>query len=205
MAIPRITAVRSDDMKKPLMKQRADKADRRSPGLLRIAALLSVPLLAFSLSGCVPKAMYDKDVKKANANLIIARERIQELEAAYEAQARDKGRTVSVLTDRYIELQEQNKGMTRRLNSFRDELLNLQRDIAELKLVITRNMEKIRSSMANEMLIKLIDMEHNVGVLLKKEAEPEPLPADVLKDIERAREMEKKSVQQPQGGEKAPE
>ena len=106
----------------------------------------------------------------------------QESEGIYdklEAQSSDRSLTLNKLTTRYMHLQKNHAKLKGKFNHFDEDLNAFSHDIAELKLVISKNMDKIKSSMANEMLIKIIDMQFRIKELRKKEAEELPqLPVD---------------------------
>jgi len=89
----------------------------------------------------------------------------QEL-AKYDKRLRDKNDTVVKLTERYMALQERHAVAQGKLDSLKDDLDTLLKDIAELKMVVFHN---VKGSEGNEMIIKLMEMQHRVKTLLRNE------------------------------------
>jgi chromosome segregation ATPase len=135
--------------------------------------LAIIPIMLI-VSGCVSKRTYDRDIARLTSQLQAERGETGSSMTSIESRLVDKSRTLAELTDRYIKLQAEKKRASQRLNTFRGDIEELQRDISELKLVVGKNVEKFPSTTANEMLIKLIDMEYRVQELLRKEAEEAP-------------------------------
>jgi septal ring factor EnvC (AmiA/AmiB activator) len=125
---------------------------------------------ALLLSGCVSKSTYDRDVAALLNQL--AKERGTKASSinAMETQVKTKAGSLTRLTDKYMQLEREHMLTKERLSSFRDDLENLRKDVAELKLVVSTNIDKLRSTMANELLIKIIDMEYRVEELLRIES-----------------------------------
>ncbi|HLC19225.1 MAG TPA: hypothetical protein VJM57_09465 [Thermodesulfobacteriota bacterium] len=115
-------------------------------------------------AGCVSKGSYLSLEQK------LVEERAARIanQKALEAKLDDKSNTINELTERYMAIQKEKEGSRAWINGFRGELESLSRDLAELKLVISSNIEEMKTTMANEMLIKIIDMENRIGEMLKK-------------------------------------
>jgi len=143
----------------------------RRPAFIQV--FLFIPL-ALVFAGCVSKSTYDRDVARLTRQLQAERGETGSTMTSLEARLADKSATLTRLTESYIQLQAESKRGSERLNRFRADLEELQRDISEVKLVVGKNVEKFPSTTANEILIKLIDMEYRVQVLIKKEAEEAP-------------------------------
>ncbi len=131
---------------------------------------------ALSLSGCVSKRTYDRDVAALLNKLAKAQGTTASSINAMKMKMKNKASSLTRLTEKYMELEQEHMRTKERLSSFRDDLENLRKDIAELKLVVSTNIDKLRSTMANELLIKIIDMEYRVQELLKKESQPPSPP-----------------------------
>ncbi len=144
----------------------------KKPALL---LLLLVPTLAFS--GCISRSTYNRDMAKLLNKIAVGQQEYEKMANNLEAGGRDRAETLNKLTLRYMKLQKNHSKLLRRYNNFDNDLNEFAHDLSELKLVVNKNIDKIISSMANEMLIKIIDMEFRVNELRKKDAEElPPLP-----------------------------
>lgn len=130
---------------------------------LNISAIIITALL---LPGCVSRTTYDRDV----GTLLTKIQKLKSDHAlevrALESKIHERGRSLNELTTRYMSLQEDNVQAQIKLGSLRGDLETLSKDVAELKLVIFTN---VKGSEANEMMIKLIDMQNRIQILLEKE------------------------------------
>jgi peptidoglycan hydrolase CwlO-like protein len=142
----------------------------------RVLTVLAL-LIALALSGCVSKRSYDRDVSSLLNKLEQDKGRSANSMEIMESKVKSKAAVLSTLTGKYTTLEKDYIRARERLNSFNSDLQSLKKDIAELKLVVSINIDKLRSTVANEMLIKIIDMEYRIGELLKKESEPVPEPS----------------------------
>ncbi len=133
--------------------------------------------VVMALSGCVSKRTYDRDVTALLNKL--EKGQGNSVDSMQSMQVKMHSKTVSLkrLTNRYSLLEKDYVRASERLNSFGSDLQDLKKDIAELKFVISINIDKLKSTVANEMLIKIIDMEYRIDELLKKESEPLPAPS----------------------------
>jgi septal ring factor EnvC (AmiA/AmiB activator) len=138
--------------------------------LNRIITVLTLGT-ALLLSGCVSKSTYDRDVAALLNKLAKNQGTTASSIDAMETRMKIKASSLTRLTEKYMVLEKEHMRTMERLSSFRDDLENLRKDIAELKLVVSTNIDKLRSTMANELLIKIIDMEYRVQELLRKESE----------------------------------
>lgn len=129
---------------------------------------ISVPAisLVFFLSGCVPKSLYDRDITLLRIKMMEQKAQSDAAIRSMEAKLQERSKTLGDITGRYIELEKEKNRSQTRLNSLKGDMESLLKDIAELKLVILAN---IKGTTANEMLIKLLDMEQKVRVLLGNE------------------------------------
>jgi hypothetical protein len=141
----------------------------------RMCLLLLVLIPVMALPGCISRSTYNRDMSKLLNKIKLDKQESEGIYDKLEAQNVDRSITLNKLTTRYIQLQKNHSRLQSRFNHFDKDLNAFSHDIAELKLVISKNMDKIRSSMANEMLIKIIDMEFRIEELRKKEAEELPL------------------------------
>lgn len=132
--------------------------------------------VALALSGCVSKRTYDRDVTALLNKLEMGEDISAVSRQSLQTKVHSKSISLNKLTNKYTLLEKDYIRTSERLNSFGNDLQNLKKDIAELKLVISINIDKLQSTVANEMLIKIIDMEYRVDELLEKESEPLPAP-----------------------------
>lgn len=120
-----------------------------------------LPLL---LTGCfVSKKDYDNNINRLANEL--RNERIEHAATvkALEIKLQERGKSLNELTARYMELVKEKEQSQLVFNGLKGELDVLLRDIAELRLVIFTN---VKGMEANEMMIKLIDMQNRVQVLI---------------------------------------
>lgn len=130
--------------------------------------------IALALSGCVSKRTYDRDVTALLNKLEMGEGISATSMRSLKTTVHSKSISLSKLTNKYTLLEKDYVRASERLNSFGKDLQTLKKDIAELKLVISINIDKLQSTVANEMLIKIIDMEYRIDELLEKESEPLP-------------------------------
>jgi ERCC4-related helicase len=137
------------------------------------ATLLALPLL---VQGCVSRSSYNDNVNSLMRKMDAERARNLETERALEIKAQERGRTLSELTTRYIELKAQQDYSQAKLGRLQSDLEGLLRDMSEMKLVIFTN---FKGSEANEMMLKLNSMQKTVQEILRKSTEAMPAPAAV--------------------------
>lgn len=147
----------------------------RSSLILKTVPLTAV--LAASLSGCVSKATYDQDISTLLIKL--QRERADNAQnvKALEIKLQERGKSLSEITNRLIMLQKEREQSYGKISHFRADIEAIQRDLAELKLVIFTN---VKGSEGNEMIIKIIDMQHRIQTILGAEKDistPAAVPA----------------------------
>jgi hypothetical protein len=141
----------------------------------RILALLALSVV-LALSGCVSKRTYDRDVTALLNKIEQGKGQSASSIGGMKSRLDTKNASLSLLTNKYIMLEKDYIRVKKRLNTFDSDLQSFKKDIAELRLVVSTNIDKLRSTVANEMLIKIIDMEYRVDELLKKESQPIPEP-----------------------------
>lgn len=137
---------------------------KKSSGML-ILSLLSLTILS---SGCVSRRAYDE-----NVSILIQRLNNQKADhnaevRSLELKVQERGRSLSDITNRYMELKQQNDYSQSKLNNFQKDMDALLTDMAELKLVIFTN---FKGSEANEMMLKITNMQKRIQELLKKSNE----------------------------------
>jgi len=131
------------------------------------AAIIAATLpLAMTSGGCISRGAYQENMAKM-ANKLQAEKiaHAKELEK-YEQKMREKNDTIAKLTERFMALQETNAESKAKLDSLKGDLEALLRDMAELKMVVFHN---VKGSEGNEMIIKLMEMQHRVKNLLRNE------------------------------------
>jgi hypothetical protein len=139
--------------------------------IILAASLLALPLL---IQGCVSRSSYNENVNSLLQKMDAERVRNAETERALEIKVQERGRTLSELTSRYIELKAQQDYSQAKLGRLQSDLEGLLRDMSEMKLVIFTN---FKGSEANEMMLKLNSMQKTVQEILKKSTEAMPTPA----------------------------
>jgi len=138
--------------------------------------LIATGLMAASIavSGCVSRSAYNESVDILMKKMQKERAESQSQQRALEIKVQERGRTLSELTARYIDLKAQNDYSQTKLGRLKNDLERLLRDMAEMKLVIFTN---FKGSEANEMMLKLNSMQKTVQEILKKSSEAMPAPA----------------------------
>ncbi len=133
-----------------------------------IYAILSGLLLCLALPGCVSRSAYDQNMSAVLRKLQVERAEKNEAVQKLEQKVQDRGKSLNELTARYMDLQKEHEKSQVRLNRFKSDLEVLLRDMAELKMVIFTN---VKGTQANEMMIKLMEMQNRVQLILGKAAE----------------------------------
>ena len=124
------------------------------------------------ISGCigfVRESEYDRNMGELTRQLKIERAASASMAADYEHKLLDKSRTLTVLTERYMEMQKENENLQIWKGGFTRELETLAKDVAELKLVITKNLDNTSAFPITPLLMKVIDMEYRLNELRKKQ------------------------------------
>lgn len=133
--------------------------------------LLALPLLS---SGCVSRSAYDENINLLLQKMKNERAESQSTARALEIKVQERGKTLSELTSRYINLKAQQDYNQAKLGRLQKDLEGLLRDMSEMKLVIFTN---FKGSEATEMMLKLNSMQKTVQEILKKSNEAMPAPA----------------------------
>lgn len=138
----------------------------------RTTILISALIMPVLFMGCgVSRRTYDTNMAMVIDELNQERTARNTANHALELKVNERGRTLSELTGRYMSLKEQNDFNQAKLGRLKGDLDRLLRDFSELKLVIFAN---FKGAQANEMLLKLNEMQRTVQELLKKSAEELP-------------------------------
>lgn len=130
--------------------------------------LLALPLMS---SGCVSRSAYNDNVNALMQKMQRERAESQSNARTLEIKVQERGKTLSELTQRYIELKSQHDYSQAKLGRLQSDLEGLKRDMAEMKLVIFTN---FKGSEANEMMLKLNAMQKTVQEILRKSNEAMP-------------------------------
>lgn len=143
-------------------------------------ALLSIPVIA---AGCVSKGAYNENVALLLKKIEAERAERSSAMRALEIKIQERGKTLSELTTRYIELKAQQDYSQAKLARLQGDLEGLLSSMSEMKLVIFTN---FKGSEANELMLKLNSMQKTVQEILKKsnEAMPEPPPLPEATPVE---------------------
>ncbi|MBI5598302.1 MAG: hypothetical protein HY890_01020 [Deltaproteobacteria bacterium] len=134
--------------------------------MTRYLSLLAVFMLAVS-AGCVSRGAYEENIGVMSIKLQAEKVARATDVKSLEQRLAERGKTLSELTDRYIRLKTEKDSAQAKLDGLKADLDALMMDMAELKLVVFTNM---RGSEANEMVMKLNNMQKRVDKLLVKEA-----------------------------------
>src|SRR4030067_806153 len=148
-----------------------DRFMLRNGKIIFAAGLLALPILA---QGCISRGAYDENMSLLMQKM--HRERVENAatERALEIKVQERGKTLSELTTRYIDLKAQQDYSQAKLGRLQSDLEGLLSDMSEMKLVIFTN---FKGSEANEMMLKLNSMQKTVQEILKKSSEPMTAPA----------------------------
>lgn len=131
------------------------------------AAIIAVALpMVVASGGCISLGAYQQNMAQLAGQLQNERAAHAEDIEKYDARLRDKNDTVVKLTERFMALQKKNADSQAKLDSLKNDLETLLRDMAELKMVVFHN---VKGSEGNEMIIKLMEMQHRVKNLLRSE------------------------------------
>lgn len=134
---------------------------------LALSLVLSFPFFY----GCVSRSAYQAEMYRMTEKLKEEKRDHAFDVKSLETKLSDKNKSLSELTNRYMEIEKQNQEFRKKLGYLRGDIEALLKDIAELKLVVFTN---VKGSEGNEMMIKLIDMQQRLqGLLLKEKLEQE--------------------------------
>lgn len=139
-------------------------------GKFILAAALLLPLFA---QGCVSRGAYHENVNALLQKLERERAENAASERALQIKVQERGKTLSELTARYIDLKAQQDYSQAKLARLQGDLEGLLSDMAEMKLVIFTNFKGME---ANEMMLKLNSMQKTVQEILRKSNEPMAAP-----------------------------
>lgn len=142
--------------------------------------LLALPVLAV---GCVSRGAYDENVSLLLQKIEAERAERMSTMRALEIKIQERGKTLSELTTRYIDLKAQQDYSQAKLARLQGDLEGLLSSMSEMKLVIFTN---FKGSEANELMLKLNSMQKTVQEILKKsnEAMPESAPLPEATPVE---------------------
>ena len=139
--------------------------------------LLALPVLA---QGCVSRGSYNENMAVLLHKMTAERAENAAAQRSLEIKVQERGKTLSELTTRYIDLKAQQDYSQAKLARLQSDLEGLLSSMSEMKLVIFTN---FKGSEANEMMLKLNSMQKTVQEILKKSNEPmpeaPPLPAAI--------------------------
>lgn len=160
------------------------------------AFLLSALVMPAFVLGCgISRRDYDTNMAMVLSELEQERAARIVLQRAYEVKVHERGRTLSEITERYMAVKEQNDFNKAKLGRLNGDLERLLRDFSELKLVIFAN---FKGAQANEMILKLNEMQRTVQELLKKSKEQMPVPPQAAPSVPAEQEQPAASPQQVQ-------
>ena len=124
------------------------------------------------LPGCVSRGAYDADIARLAARLQQERADHAATVKALEIKLKERAKSLSELTDRYMVLQHERAQY--QLPGLKKDLEILLMDLDELGLVVTSN---LKGSEGKEMLMKINDMHKRISTVLDRESKAlPPLP-----------------------------
>lgn len=132
--------------------------------LLLVIAVSSLSLTA--LSGCVSLSAYEEDVAKLTIALQNEKAARVEAERKSDYRGQERGKSLSEMTNKYIELQKSYELVQIKVLRLKGDFEKLLHDVDELKLVVHTN---VKGSAGSELMIKLLDMENRLNILLDRE------------------------------------
>ncbi len=133
-----------------------------------IYALVTGLLASSVLPGCVSRSAYERNMTAVMRTMETERREKNEAIAKLELKVQDRGRSLNELTAKYMDLQKEHEKSQIRFHRLKTDLDALLRDMAELKMVVFAN---VKGTQANEMMIKLMEMQNRIQLMLGKAAE----------------------------------
>ncbi|MBI5643213.1 MAG: hypothetical protein HY954_07035 [Deltaproteobacteria bacterium] len=122
--------------------------------------------LAFSMQGCVSRSAYEENMQVMSERLRAEKTANASAVKSLETRVQERGKTLSELTARYMQLKEDKDSAQAKLDRLQNDFEALLKDMAELKLVIFTN---VKGSASNEMMMKINNMQNRVQKLINKE------------------------------------
>lgn len=135
-----------------------------SASLCGKAAALAL-IAGIFLSGCVSRGAYDADIARLASKLQQERADHAATVKALEIKLKERAKSLSELTDRYMLLQHEREQY--QLPGLKKDLEILLKDLDELKLVVTSN---LKGSEGREMVMKINDMHKRISTILDRES-----------------------------------
>ncbi|MBI5492981.1 MAG: hypothetical protein HY893_08620 [Deltaproteobacteria bacterium] len=131
-------------------------------------ALVAGLLASSVMPGCISRRAYEANMASVMRTLDTERREKNEAIAKLEQKVQDRGRSLNELTAKYMDLQKEHEKSQIRFHRLKSDLDALLRDMAELKMVVFAN---VKGTQANEMMIKLMEMQNRIQLMLGKAAE----------------------------------
>jgi len=132
--------------------------------LICTRALPALLIAATLLSGCVSRSAYDADIARVAAKLRQERADNAETVRVLEEKIKERGRSLSELTNRYMVLQHERAQF--QLSGLKKDMEILLSNLEELSLVVSAN---LKGSEASEMQMIIGDMTKRVQSVLERE------------------------------------
>lgn len=143
---------------------------------LCVKALASSFAAAVLLSGCVSRSAYDADIARLTMKLQQERADHAATVQSLEIRLKDRAKSLSELTDRYMVLQHERAQY--QLSGLRKDMEALLRDLDELRLVVTSN---LKGSEGTEMQMKISEMQKRIKTVLDRESKAvAPIPETIV-------------------------
>ncbi len=142
----------------------------KSAGIRIFLVFAAASLTLTTLPGCISRSAYEENINRLATALQEEKAARAAAERQLDHKIQERGKTLGEMTNKYIELQRNYEQVQIKAVRFKGDLEKLLHDVDELKLVVHTN---VRGSHGSEMMIKLLDMEHRLNLLLDKN-KPEP-------------------------------
>lgn len=135
--------------------------------IVRLSLVIAASSLSLTaLSGCVSLSAYEEDVAKLTIALQNEKAARAEAERKADYRVQERGKSLNEMTNKYIEIQKNYEQVQIKVLRLKGDFEKLLHDVDELKLVVHTN---VKGSVGSELMIKLIDMENRLNILLEKE------------------------------------
>lgn len=128
-------------------------------------ALTAVFIASLLLSGCVSRSAYEADVSRLAFKLQQERADHAATVQALEEKVKERGRSLTVLTERYILLQHERARF--QLPGLRKDMETLLKNLDELSLVVSAN---LKGSEGRELQMMINDMRSRITDVLDRES-----------------------------------
>lgn len=139
-----------------------------------------IVFVCIAFSGCVRLSEYERDVgdlaRQLQQERAINASNVKDLEL----KLKDKSRSVNELAQRYIALEETAGELRAWRAGFAAELSALSADVAELKLIVSKNASTMKGPAPLALFSTIVDIENRLNALIKKREADAVAPAPAV-------------------------